>query len=168
MPINRIRTDNSKFLYFITPTIRNWYYMFDRHNRWRIIADSLIYCQHNKGLEIYAYVFMLNHLHLIIRSDDAIGFMRDFKKYTSKRLLENIKQYEPSILELFGSSDRGYRFWKEDNQPKIIETNNFARQKVEYIHNNPVLKGYVNRAQDWKWSSANPYSEIKILDLGLI
>jgi putative transposase len=162
MPKNRVHHGAEQNIYFITPTIWNWYYIFDRHNRWQIIADSLKFCQETKGLEIYAYVFMLNHLHLIIRSPDAAGFLRDFKKFTSKKLIENIAKFEPQVLELF-KTENGYRFWKEDNQPKIIESEKFLLQKVNYIHNNPVVKGYVERPQFWKWSSANLDSEIKVL-----
>ena len=109
MPKNRIHQGFNQHLYFITPTIWNWYYIFDRHNRWQIIAVSLKFCQETKGLEIYAYVFMLNHLHLIIRSTDTAGFLRDFKKFTSKKLIENIAEFEPQVLELF-KTENGYRF----------------------------------------------------------
>jgi putative transposase len=163
MPKNRIHQGLEQNIYFVTPTIQNWYYIFDRHNRWQIIADSLRFCQENKGLEIYSYVFMLNHLHLIVRSPDIAAFLRDFKKFTSKRLIENIAKTEPQVLELF-KTEKGYRFWKEDNQPKIIETEKFARQKQNYIHNNPVVKGYVVRPEYWRWSSANLESEIKVLE----
>jgi putative transposase len=162
MPKNRIHQGSKQNLYFITPTIWNWYYIFDRHNRWHIIADSLKFCQEKKGLEIYAYVFMLNHLHLIIRSPDASSFIRDFKKFTSKKLIDNIAKFEPQVLELF-KTENGYRFWKDDNQPKIIESEKFLLQKMNYIHNNPVVKGYVARPEYWKWSSANFDSEIRVL-----
>lgn len=102
---------------------------------------------------------MLNHLHLIVSSPDVAGFLRDFKKFTSKKLIENIRKTEPLVLELFKTED-GYRFWKEDNQPKIVETEKFLRQKLSYIHNNPVVNGYVDRPEYWKWSSANLESEI--------
>ena len=163
MPISTISKNHNQSLYFITPTILNCYYIFDRHNRWHTIADSIIYCQKHKNLEVYGYVFMLNHLHMIIRSPDAIGFIRDFKKYTSTALIKNIRQFEPNILQLFKNEDGGYNFWKIDNQPKIIETEKFALQKLNYIHNNPVTKGYVDNPSHWKWSSANPNSLIKTI-----
>ena len=84
MPINTVHKNHNSGFYFITPTIRNWYYIFDRHDRWQIIADSLIHCQKHKNLDIYAYVFMLNHLHMVVRSDDIFGFLRDFKSHTSR------------------------------------------------------------------------------------
>ena len=151
-------------IYFITLTIRNWYYIFDRYERWQIVAGSLKFFQKNRGLEIFSYVFMLNHLHLIVRSPDMVGFLRDFKKFTSKELLRNIAESERNVLELFKVDD-GYRFWKSDNQPKIIESEKFFLQKVNYIHDNPVRKGYVLRQEFWKWSSANLESEIEVVGL---
>ncbi len=160
MPKARIKNDLKAGCYFVTPTIWNWYYIFDRHDRWQILADSLKFCQENKGLNIYSYVFMLNHLHLIVHSDNVSGFLRDFKTFTSKQLKINIQKNEPDILKLFLDFDGQYRFWKDDNQPKYIETDQFLLQKLNYIHMNPVKKGYVMRPEYWKWSSANPASEI--------
>ncbi len=161
MPIATIKKEANKALYFLTPTIKNWYYIFDRHNRWQILADSIKYCQQHKNLEIYSYVFMLNHLHMIVKSPDVAGFIRDFKKYTSTELIKNIKHTEPLVLNLF-KDEEGYSFWKKDNQPKILESQGFALQKLNYIHNKPVAKGYVLQPEHWKWSSANPKSEIRI------
>ena len=162
MPISQINKNLNQATYFITPTIKNWYYIFDRHNRFEIISDSLKFCQKHKGLKIYSYVFMLNHLHLIIKSPDVLGFIRDFKKFTSKKLLQNIRKFEPNVLDLF-QSDNGSEFWTKDNQPKIIENEKFAYQKANYIHNNPVVKDYVSRPEYWKWSSANPDGDIDIV-----
>ena len=99
---------------------------------------------------------------MIIKSPNSANFLRDFKKYTSKELVKNIKQYEPNILKLFKNDEGGYSFWKMDNQPKIIDTEKFFDQKRDYIHNNPVIKGYVENPKHWKWSSANPNSTIII------
>ncbi len=162
MPINRVHKPNNQCCYFITPTIKNWYYIFDRHNRWQILVDSIAYFQNHKGLEVYSYVFMLNHLHMIVKSPDMIGFLRDFKKFTTKQLTKNIEEFEPNILPLFKNEGGGYGFWKEDNQPKILESEKFLLQKINYIHNNPVAKGYVERPEFWKWSSANSNSPIGV------
>lgn len=162
MPKDRISTLCNNGCYFITPTIWNWYYIFDRHNRWQILADSIKYCQEHKNLEVYSYVFMLNHIHMIVKSPDVSGFLRDFKQFTSRMMIKNIAENEPNVLELFKIGDNNYRFWKDDNKPKLIEDKKFAMQKVNYIHNNPVKKGYVLAPEHWAWSSANPYSQIKI------
>ena len=163
MPSSRISKDYTSATYFLTLTIKNWYYIFDRHNRFQILADSLIYCQKHKHLKIHAYVFMLNYIHLIVSSLDTIGFVRDFKKFTSKEIQKNIIAFEPNVLKLFKkAADEGYEFWQPSNMPKIIESENFLNQKIEYIHFNPARKQYVNNPEDWVWSSANPESEIRV------
>ena len=168
MPIARIKPFAKNGVYFVTPTVWNWYYLFDRHNRWQIIADSLRYCKDHKSLKIYAFVFMLNHLHMIIQADDAENVLRDFKRHTSKALKENIRATEPNVLTLFETADSTWRLWKEDNQPQLIESEKFFRQKLDYIHANPVRKDYVSHAEHWKWSSANPNSPLKIEPLSLL
>ena len=166
MPTTRINQELKSGIYFLTPTIWNWYYIFDRYNRWQILADSLIYCQHHKGLKVHSYVFMLNHLHLMVGSDDVSGFIRDFKHRTSTELKRSLERHEPKVLELFMGTDGRYQFWKSDNQPKRIESEAFFLQKVNYIHLNPVRKGYVERPEHWKWSSANPASPIATVPPG--
>ena len=74
MPSVRVSKELKEEIFFLTFTVHRWYYLFDRHNRWDILIDSLKYCQANKGLQIYHFVFMLNHLHLIAKSSDMIGF----------------------------------------------------------------------------------------------
>jgi len=162
MPIKTISKENNNCLYFITMTINRWYYLFDRFNRWNILADSLKYFQKNKGLKIYGYVFMLNHIHLLIQSENIIGFERDFKKFTSKEIKKNIIENERNLFELFLDKETGeYSFWQKTNSPKIIENKDFGLQKLNYIYYNPVRKDYVLKPEDWKWSSANSESEIK-------
>jgi REP element-mobilizing transposase RayT len=165
VPTPRIDKALNDGVYFVTPTIRNWYYIFDRHERWSILADSLIYCQRHKGLEVYAYVFMLNHLHLIVGSDDVAGFLRSFKTFTSKALRHSLQEREPGVLPLFIDEDGTYRFWKADNRPERIESEPFFKQKMNYIHLNPVRKGYVDSPEHWKWSSANPSNPIELASI---
>jgi len=85
MPSARIPKSYNDGTYFLTLTVKNWYYIFDRHNRFNILADSIKHCQTNKRLKLYAYVFMLNHMHLIASAPDTAAFIRDFKKFTSRR-----------------------------------------------------------------------------------
>lgn len=61
MPSRRVAVDLNAGTYYLTLTIQRWYYLFDRHNRWQILAESLRYCQEHKGLELNGYVFMLNY-----------------------------------------------------------------------------------------------------------
>ena len=54
MPSRRISKQLNAGIYFLTMTIHRWYYLFDRHNRWKILADSIRYCQQNKELTLHA------------------------------------------------------------------------------------------------------------------
>ena len=162
MPSRRVPLDLNAGTYYLSLTVQRWYYLFDRYNRWQILADSLRYCQEHKGLALNGYVFMLNHIHLIVTSPDVGGFLRDFKRFTSKKLKENLEATEPSVLSLFVDDDGSYRFWMNTNAPKKIENPNFYVQKLNYMHENPVRKNYVARCEHWVWSSANPDSPVHI------
>ncbi|RJO64549.1 MAG: hypothetical protein C4523_18040 [Myxococcales bacterium] len=157
MPTPRIPTSQPTQIYFITPTVRRWYYLFDRHDRWRIIADSLRYCRQHKELKLFGYVFMMNHLHLLIQSPDAISFLRDFKRHTARAIFDNIRQTEPKLENFFLTEKGESELWLNSNMPEPVEQEAFLRQKLDYIHNNPVRKQYVREAKDWYWSSALYY-----------
>ena len=160
MPSRRVAAELNAGTYYLTLTVQRWYYLFDRYNRWEILSDSIRYCQDNKGLELNGYVFMLNHIHLIATSPDMAGFLRDFKRFTSAEFRHNLETTEPNVLKLFVDAQGSYRFWMETNAPKKIENPAFYHQKLNYIHQNPVRKGYVSRPEHWHWSSANPASPL--------
>jgi putative transposase len=162
MPSARINKNHNDDFYFLTLTIKRWYYLFDRHNRWQILLNSLKYCQANKGLKIYNWVFMLNHIHLIIRSDDMIGFIRDFKTFTPKELKKNVIETEPNILNLFEENGQ-YQFWQSTNKPERIYSDKFYITKANYIEQNPVRKYYVKNPEDWIYSSANRKDNLLVL-----
>ncbi len=155
----RIKEETKDFPHFLTLTVHGWYYVFDRHNRFEILANSLHHCQKHKQLQIFAFVFMLNHVHLIAAAPDLIGVIRDFKSFTSKELSKNICATEPNILKLF-ETEKGFQFWQPGNEPKTLESDDFFEQKYNYIHENPVRKQYVDKEEYWKWSSANPDQSI--------
>lgn len=157
--------------YYMTLTVINWVDVFTRPAHKHIIIDSLKHCQDNKGLEIFAWVLMTNHLHMIARAKDSFhlsDILRDFKKFTSKKVIESIKNENESrkdwMLRQFsfaGANDnkiKNYKFWQEGNEPKEIITLEFYRQKLNYIHLNPVRAEIVNEPHEYKYSSAIDYN----------
>ena len=154
MPSVRITKELKDKIYFVTFTVHNWYYLFDRHHRLEILKDSFVFSQKNKGLKIFGFVFMLNHLHFIGTAPDMIAVIRDMKTFLAKALKKNVAETERNLLKLF-EKDGEYHFWKETNFPKVIESEEFLRQKIEYIESNPVRKQYVLYPEDWRWSSAS-------------
>lgn len=161
MPSPRINQELKSEIYFVSLTIQKWYYIFDRHDRWEVLLKALQYYQKNNDLKIYAWVFMLNHIHLIFQIEDSINFLRSFKSYTSHQLKENIQSTEPNVLKIFKFKD-GYHIWRKNNFPELIQSEDFFFQKVKYIEDNPVKKEYVYNPEDWKYSSANV---IKLLNV---
>ena len=84
------RVYDQEELYFVTFTVHQWVDVFTRNQYADILLESLRYCQENKGLKIYAWVVMSNHCHLIIRTEGTrlTVVIRDFKKYTAKKIIE--------------------------------------------------------------------------------
>jgi len=165
MPSVRISKELNNGIYFFTLTVKNWYYILDRYGRWDILANSLEWFKKNKKIKLFAFVFMINHIHLIIKSGDLIGFARDFKRFTTKSILSNIKQFEPGVLEIFRNENGNYELWSKTNMPEIVETDKFFQQKVDYIHHNPVKRNYVLNIEEWYWSSANKFCRLAADDI---
>jgi REP element-mobilizing transposase RayT len=95
---SRYKAYNNDKAYFITITTVGWIDLFTRQSHKKTIIDSLKYCQKEKGLEIYAYVIMPSHLHLICRAVEPFIFsdiMRDFKKFTPNNI-EFLKSDNPA------------------------------------------------------------------------
>ena len=173
---------NPEGIYFVSFATVGWIDVFTRRIYKDILVESLIYCQKEKGLELYAWCIMSNHIHLICRSRsaDMSGFLRDFKRHTSKELIraiqnniqESRKEWMLSIFEKAGKhngNNTNYQFWRQDNKPIELYSNNVINQKLEYIHNNPVAEGYVDQPYEYLYSSARDYCEIKgLIDITLI
>lgn len=155
-------------LYFCTSTIVDWYPIFTNQETFDIIVQSLAYCQNNKGLQIHGYVIMLNHIHLLLSAKNQASIssiMRDFKRYTSVKLRENITYSNNDATDLFRSAandtkSQDYKVWQEGFYPIAIESERFFKQKLNYIHDNPVRKGYIPDPIHWLYSSARNYANL--------
>ena len=162
----------TKPLYFTTSTVIDWVDIFTRVSYRHIVVDSLAYCQKAKGLKIYAWVLMSNHLHMVVSTEakQAIGdILRDFKKFTNKKILKTLKEDEHESRRMWmrngsgpaGANDKritNYRFWQEGNHVEDIYTSEFLWQKIGYIHQNPVKAEIVARPEDYLYSSGRDYA----------
>jgi len=162
MPSKRVNKNLNGQAYFLTFTIRNWLYILDRHNRWDILLESLKFCKSNKNMKLFAFVFMANHIHLIVQCPDMAGFIRSFKTHTSKSLVNNIRRTEPTLIKLFLKNAGRHSVWEKTNMPKIVMNNKFFLQKKQYIENNPVRRRYVELPEHWIYSSAHKPCLIEI------
>jgi len=160
--------------YFITITTVGWIDVFSRLNQKQLITNALSYCQKYKQLEIYAYCIMTSHIHLLCKSTDGkllSDVIRDFKTFTSKQIIRNIIDFPESrrewMLPLFEKAcehlkrKQQYKVWQDGYHAEIVTTNWFIKQKVNYIHNNPVTEKIVTSAEDYYFSSARNYAELE-------
>ena len=155
--------------HFITATVVDWIDVFTRQTYRDIVIESLDYCIKNKGMILYGYVIMSNHIHLIIQSEEGklSDLIRDFKKFTAKSILEKIQNSPESrkewMLERFKlaaqthNRNKDYQFWQYGNHAEEIYSNEFMWSKLDYIHLNPVRSGLVLKASDYIYSSAGNY-----------
>ena len=158
------------FPHFVTFTTVNWIDIFTRNCYKECLIESLKYCQANKGLILYGYCFMTNHIHLIIgtKKDPMQGIIRDFKAFTSRQIKLSIKENASEsrknwLLWMFtnagirNSNNRDWQLWQQSSHPIELSSNFLQDQKLEYIHQNPVKAGFVDKSEDWIWSSARNY-----------
>jgi REP element-mobilizing transposase RayT len=167
--------------HFITATVVDWVDVFSRKIYKDSIIECLAFCIKNKGMILYSYVIMSNHIHIIVQSEEGklSDLLRDFKKFTSKTILEKIQTQPESrrewMLERFKlateshSRNKNYQFWQYGNHAEEIYSEKFMWSKIDYIHFNPVRAGIVTKPQDYVYSSASNYVQGKgIIDVELV
>ena len=156
--------------------VQGWVDVFTRNEYKNILVENLDYCIKNKGLEIFAWCVMTNHVHLIIRAGGDFllqDILRDYKKFTNKAIIKEIQENPREsrkewLMQQFKTSE-GNRFWRGDNKPIELWSNKVIDQKIDYIHMNPVEEGLVFRPEDYVYSSAADYAgENGLLDVMVI
>ncbi|UBM62404.1 transposase [Candidatus Sulfidibacterium hydrothermale] len=159
-------------LYFLTFTVIDWVDVFSRKEYKIVLTESMNYCVNKKGLIIYAWVIMSNHVHVIWQAKEGFrlsDIIRDFKKFTAKKILHLIETEPESrkiwMLRKFEFAGKRikrntkYKFWKDSSHAILLESNQITmiNQKLNYIHDNPVRAMIVNYPEDYIFSSARDY-----------
>jgi putative transposase len=151
--------------HFLTGTIVGWLPIFTRPEAVQAVLDSLQFLNDHKRLVLFGYVIMENHLHLIASADDLGKEIGDLKSFTARRVIDFLgsrgDQGALRQLDLFRARhkhDRDYQLWQEGSHPEVILDDGMMWQKLEYIHNNPLRRGYVEESTHWRYSSARNYA----------
>ncbi len=160
---SRYKITDQQAPHFVTFTVLHWIPVFTRIETVNILLDSLKFLN-KEGLKIISFVILENHAHLILQSDNLSKDIMRFKAHTAKQILQylsenNIKQIleQLEFYKKAHKNDRQYQFWQEDCHPELIQNEAMMRQKIDYIHHNPVKRGYVAEAEHWRYSSAKNY-----------
>jgi len=154
--------------HFLTCTVINWIPLFTRPQTVDIILNALQYRQQHNGWKVYGYVILENHLHLIVQADDLLAELPLFKSYTARQLIDYLKECraervlkQMAFFRKAHKLDREYQCWEEGSHPQLIQNAEMLRQKLDYIHFNPVKRGYVDKPEHWRYSSARNYAGLE-------
>ncbi|MER3498037.1 MAG: transposase [Chitinophagaceae bacterium] len=162
--------------YYLTFNVVDWIDIFIRPVFKQIIVESLNYFIEKKGLKVYAWCLMSNHLHLMAQAKQGYGLSliaHDFKKFTGRIILEDIdaetEVRRKWILERFEKASRSlkllnkYQVWQTSINPVYIDLDNtdLVNEQLDHIHTNPVRDRIVSLPKDYLYSSARDYAGIK-------
>jgi putative transposase len=151
--------------YFLTCTVVGWIPIFTRQETVEIVLDSWRFLQASERLTLYGYVILENHLHWIASADDLTEQVAAFKSFTARKIIDLLEA--KCVQEILGQlerlkakhkTDRTHQLWQEGSHPQMIQCDEMMWQKLEYIHNNPVVRGYVDDPIHWRRSSARNYA----------
>jgi REP element-mobilizing transposase RayT len=165
MSRSRYRIFDDAFPHFLTCTIVGWLPVFTRPDAVEIVLDSWRFLQNNRGLDLFGYVILENHLHWVAAAPDLANVVKSFKMFTARSIIDLLEGSRAETLlrqlrahKLAHKNDSDYQVWHEGSHPQQISATEVLVQKLEYAHNNPVKRGYVDEPTDWRYSSARNYA----------
>ena len=151
-------------IYFWTATINNWHKLLDADVLKNIIISSLEYLVNNKKIEVYAFVIIPNHIHLIwqmMEMNNKEMPHTSFLKYTAHAFKKHLQLNNPGLLNLYAveAKNKSYEFWQRDSLAFELFKKQTIKQKIEYIHYNPTMQRWqlCKEPADYYYSSASFY-----------
>ena len=170
MARSRYHFGEAGFPHFLTCTVVGWLPVFTRPETVQILLDSWQFLQDQKRIALMGYVVLENHIHFIASAQNLPKEVGDLESIMARRIIDYLSErHVRTLLEGLEyhkarhKGDRRYQLWQEGSHPKIIETEAIMRQKLDYIHDNPVKSGFVSDPTHWRYSSARNYAGIKAL-----
>lgn len=164
---------NPEGIYFVTLSTVKGVDVFTTKIYRDIILKTLRYFRKERGLIIFSWCIMSNHVYMILstRNNDLSEVLRDMKEFTCKEIMKAIelendsrKEWMLSMFRLIGEEKNDYKkdqFWQEENHSMELLNSIVINEKLDYIHENPVKAGIVEEAESYIYSSARDYSGIR-------
>ena len=129
MTRTRYKIFETEYPYFMTCTVVGWVPVFTRPQAAQIIFDSWQHHQCESQFEVFGYVILENHLHLIAAAPDLPAVMQSFKSYTAKQILDLLQRHKAEVLlrqlralKLSHKNESEYQVWQEGSKPKQIQS----------------------------------------------
>ncbi len=165
MSRSRYKIYDNAYPHFLTCTIVDWLPVFTRPNIAQVVLDSWSFLQRENRLTLFAYVILENHIHFVGSADDLSKEVAHFKSFTARKIIDYLRQCNAQTLlkqlafrKARHKSDRDYQLWQEGSHPQQITSDEMMTQKIDYVHYNPVKRGYIDDPLHWRYSSARNYA----------
>ena len=135
----------------------------DRSRLW--FLEALQLGREQSQFDLWAYVLMPEHVHLVLlplKGTREADILSTLKQSTSTRALNWLRQHAPeflpNLLDAQPNGDQHYRFWQRGGgYDRNLRSVRDIHEKIAYVHDNPVRRGLVPKATDWRWSSASAW-----------
>jgi putative transposase len=160
---SRYRIHHPDRAHFVTCTVVEWLPVFTSSACCDIVVRSLEYCREHKALKIYAWVVLDNHFHAVLGAPDLSAVLRDLKSFTAREILKQLpkegRQWLLNLLQYYKGAHKPnpFQIWQEGSHPQVITDDAMMLQKLDYLHHNPVKRGWVVAPEHWYYSSAHEW-----------
>ncbi len=149
-------------IYFWTATVHKWLPLLENDFNKQVIIDSLKYLSDKELISVYAFVIMPNHIHLIWQQNGLNGKETpkgSLLKHTAHLFLKQLKENGQSKYYEVNESNKKHEIWQRDSLGIEIYSREVAKQKLDYIHFNPVSGKWLLAKDDlgFHYSSARFY-----------
>lgn len=149
---------------FLTANVFRRVRLFEEAGHCRLLLESLDYCREKHHLSIYAFVIMPDHLHLLVglpRDGVLTEFLREWKGFVGRSLVQLLRRQgrndwleQMKVPGATRRKDARFHIFQPDTNVEGIVSERFFKQKLDYIHRNPVVARLVEREVDYRFSSA--------------
>ncbi|MEM7549802.1 MAG: transposase [Bacteroidota bacterium] len=148
-------------IYFWTATINKWQRLFDSDTCRKNVINSISYLASKELVDVFGFVLMPNHIHLIWRMNKLNGKEKpfgSFLKFTAHEFKKQLTIHELSKFKI-EANNKEFEFWQQNPMAIELYSPKVAYQKLDCIHHNPLSKNWnlANEPQDYKYSSASYY-----------
>jgi len=160
---SRYRVGDPDHAHFVTATVVGWLPVFTTAACCDILVRSLAYCRQHKGLKIYGWVILDNHFHAVLAAPELSNVLRDLKSFTAKQILQQIQDegrdwlFQQLRFQRLAHKTQDHQVWQEGSHPQAILSDEMMLQKLDYLHNNPIQRGWVVAPEHWRFSSAHAW-----------
>jgi REP element-mobilizing transposase RayT len=154
----RISKDNPAF--YLTAVTKDRLPIFRTDLLAQVMCNALDEARRSGNFLIFAYVIMMDHLHLVTNSKiDSNEILRFVKGIGSRRIIDHLKErgQSDSLEQLrvqHRSDGSNYMVWQRHPNTRLLWSESMLWQRIQYTHLNPVRAELVDHPNDWKWSSA--------------